>query len=70
MTFRLHLTETKFTARYLVDPQALAPITKIMGRILRRKKTTWANTDARLDHNEFFQADLNQQISIRKLGGW
>ena len=63
------LANTKFHLRYLVGSETLVFLVGIRGDILRRNRTTWANTDTRLDTIEFRKQNIGRGIAIRALGG-
>ena len=54
--------------RYLADSQTLAPLAKIRNAILSRNRATWANTDTRLDTNEFFKRHTDRLIATHEMG--
>ena len=51
---RLHLPRTKSPIRYLVGSKTLIFLSKMRNGIPNRGKTTWPNTDTRLNSNEFY----------------
>ena len=53
----------------MVDSETLVSVAKISNGVLQTDKTTWANTDTRLDHSGFFKENADQQISPNELGG-
>ena len=65
-----------FTFRKYQIPRALFSgfasasfLKEIRSVILKRNKTTCANTDTRLDHNGFFKENRNRQIAARESRG-
>ena len=68
-TLRLHIPSTKFPVHYLVYSKTLIPLTKMRNAILNSNQTTRANTDTVINSQTFCEPDLNQQISIRSMGG-
>ena len=66
---QLHLPSAKSPMRYLVDSHTLICLSEMRNVTSNRNKTTWSNTDTRLNPEEFYEPCLNHQISIRELGG-
>ena len=68
-TLRLHVPSTKFSIHYLVDSETLISLSKMRNELLNRNQTTWANADAMICPQTFYEPTINQQIAIRELGG-
>ena len=69
VALRLHLPIDKSPIHYLVDSQALISLSEMRHGIANRNKTTWSNTDARLNSEEFYEPGINHQVSTHEMGG-
>ena len=66
---QLQSPSTEFAIHYLVGSQTLISLSENGKRIPNRNKTTWPNTDARLNTVGFYGPGVNQKIAIREMGG-
>ena len=64
---RLHLPSAEFPIRYLVGSQTLISNAEMGNVISHRNKTTWPNTDNRLNSEEFYDPCISRGISIREM---
>ena len=66
---KLRLPSKKYQIHDIVGSRTLIHLPQMRHGIPNRNKTTWPDTDTRLNSNEFYEPGINRKIDTHGMGG-